>query len=620
MTIELSPEYISKEVRERELLIKTALGIEKADLVLKNGNLINVCSGEIEHRIDIAIKGKRIALVGDADHTIGPETEVVDVRGRYICPGFIDAHMHFESSMLTVLEFAKASVPTGTTTVIADPHEIVNVVGPDGLYAMIEEYRASDVPQRVYFAPPSLTPDCPGLETPGYELTIEDIKEMLKRPEVIGLGEEQGFTNVDFVMKYAPHLLPRILEASVIALAMGKMVQGNAPLLFGPQLAAHIISGTSDCHETTDSAEAIEKIRRGVRILMREGSTQKNLKACLTGVREAGLHTLFCLHATDDMCPPDLLDPNIGHINNSIRRAMEEGFDVIEAVQMATINPAVYFGLDKDIGCVAPGRYADIVVVKNIDIDGWKTTDMERVYFCGKLVAMSGKLVVDVPRVYTYPDKVKKTMYVEPKFKAEDFVYKVPKEGVDRVKVRVIGLIEFENLSESLVEEMPVIDGELKADVERDILKICVVGRHKANAGQIGKGFVKGFNLKAGAVAESVSHDTHNIIVMGTNEADMAKAVNRVIEMQGGVAVVKDGQVLADMALPIAGLISEYDVVECNERVNKIVNIISELGCPIHMPLMHLSFLSLATSPWLKITDKGYIEPHKYRVVQLLVE
>jgi adenine deaminase len=611
--------YYVSEVAKRELLVKTALGFEKSDIVLKNGNLINVCSEEIEHRIDVAIKGDRIALVGNASGTMGPETQVFDLTGKYIAPGFVDAHMHFESSMLTVVEFAKASLPTGTTTLIADPHEIANAVGYDGVFAMIDEYVNSKVPQRVWFAPPSLVPDCPGLETPGSEVSIDDIKTALDKNEVIGLGEEQGFTNVDFVMKYAPNLLPRLIEASVYALDKGKNIQGNAPLQFGPQLAAHLITGPMDCHETTDAAEAIEKIRRGMKILMREGSTQKNLAACLRGVREGRLGTRFCVHATDDMCPPDLLDPNVGHVNNSIRRAMEEGFDVIKSVQMGTINPAEHFHLDRDLGSITPGKLADIAVVGDVSVKGWKTTDVLKVFVGGRLVAERGKLIIDIPRVYTYPDRVRKSMDIKPKLQDSDFMVYAP-PGKNKVKTRVIGLIEFENLSESLSMDIHVTNSRLEANTKDDLLKICVVGRYKANAGKVSKGFVTGFKMKRGAVAESVSHDCHNIMVLGTNDNDMAVAANSVIEMQGGVAVANNGKVLGKMALPIAGLISEYDISECNRRVNELVELIAGLGCPIHMPLMHLAFLSLSTSPWLKITDKGYVEAQNYRVVPLFID
>ncbi|MHA1247756.1 MAG: adenine deaminase [Candidatus Thorarchaeota archaeon] len=607
------------DVKYRESLVKAALGIEKADLVLRHGNVINVCSGEIEHHVDVAVKGKHIILVGDARDTIGPDTKVVDCIGKYIVPGLFDAHMHFESSMLTITEFAKASVPTGTLTLFADPHEIVNAVGKIGTIAMIEELRSAQIPQRVFLLPPSLTPDCPGLETPGVEVSREDVRELLEYPEVGGVGEVQGFTNVDLVMKHAPHILPLVIDSAVAAMAKGKIIQGNAPFLFGPQLAAHLIAGSSDCHETSDEGEVIEKVRRGMYVLMREGSTQHNLRACLRGIKEAGLGTRFLVHCTDDMCPPDLLDPNVGHINNSIRVTLEEGYDVVEAVQMATINPAIHYHLDRELGSITPGKIADIVVVSDITVDGWRTTDIDQVYFEGRLVASKGKVLVDIKSDYVYPDAVKKSVYIEPTLTAETFDYPAPK-GKDSVLTRVVGLIEFENLSEEREIEMSVRDGKVHVDLDRDILKMAVVGRYKASAGEIGKGFVQGFGMKSGAVAETVSHDTHNIMVMGASEADMALACNEVIKMQGGVAVVDQGKVLGTMALPIAGLISEYDVQTCNDKVDELVAHIERLGSPIHMPLMHLAFLSLATSPYLKLTTKGYVEAHNYRVVPMFVD
>jgi adenine deaminase len=373
-----------------------------------------------------------------------------------------------------------------------------------------------------------------------------------------------------------------------------------------------------DCHETTDAAEAIEKIRKGMRILMREGSTQKNLAACLRGIRERKLGTRFCVHATDDMCPPDLLDPNIGHINNSVRRAMEEGFDVVQAVQMGTINSAQHFHIDRNLGSITPGKLADLVVVGDVSVTGWKTTDMLKVFVGGRVVAELGKLLVEIPRVYKYPDIVRRSMHVEPKLTGRDFAIRAPSPSPS-IGTRVIGLIEFENLSESLIRKMPATDGEVKSNIDEDIVKICVVGRYKTNAGKISKGFVTGFGIKEGAVAESVEHDCHNIMCLGTNDDDLATAVNSVIEMQGGVAVARQGKVLGKLALPIGGLISEYDVSECNKRVKELVDLMADLGCPIHMPLMHLAFLSLSTSPSLKITDRGYVEPQNYRIVPLFV-
>jgi adenine deaminase len=602
-----------KEISYRETLVKAALGIEKADLVLKNGNVINVCSGEIEHHIDVAVKKDRIVLVGDARDTIGSKTEIVDCMGKYIVPGLIDGHMHFESAMLTIVEFAKASIPTGTLTLFADPHEIVNAVGKAGTIAMIEELRSTEIPQRVFLLPPSLTPDCPGLETPGVEVSREDIRELLEYDEVGGVGEVQGFTNVDLVMKHAPHILPLVIDSAVAAMEKGKIVQGNAPFLFGAQLAAHLIAGSSDCHETSDEGEAIEKIRRGMYILMREGSTQHNLRACLRGVKEAGLETSFCVHCTDDMCPPDLLNPN------SIRVTMEEGFDVVKAIQMGTINPAVHYHLDRELGSITPGKMADICVVSNIGLNGWKTTDMNRVYFKGKQVAAKGKMLVDIKTSYTYPDSVKKSVYITPKLTAKNFEFAAPKSMGD-ILTRVIGLIEYENLSESREINIPVTDGKVHVNLDNDLLKMAVVGRYKLSENEMGRGFVQGFGMQSGAVAETVSHDTHNLIVMGTSDADMALACNEVIKMQGGVAVVNKGKVLGTMALPIAGLISEYDVETCNAKVDELSAHIEHLGSPIHMPLMHLAFLSLATSPFLKLTSKGYVEAHNYRVVPMFVE
>ncbi len=599
---------------QRELLKERFEAIEKllsperyADKVLKNGRVVNVLTGEI-YTADIAIGGKFILMVGDCSALIGPNTEVIDLDGRYVAPGFIDAHMHFESAMLTITEFTRISLPTGTTCLICDPHEIGNVLGPIGIKAMAEE--AALMPHKVFLRIPALTPDSPGLETPGYNITFRDVPEMLTYPRVLGIGEIQGVSAIKFVFTHNTDVIKDTLASTIYARGIGKGVDGNAPELSGVELAAHIIAGGTDisCHETTTKTEAIEKLRHGVYLLMREGSTQRNMGECIKALTEEGIDSRRMILATDDMLAEDIV--RNGHMNDVIRRTIREGVDPVKAIQMATINPATWLGLT-DIGALAPGKLADIVVIAGKLED----LEVEAVYVEGKLVAKHGRLLIDMPR-YSYPDVVKKTIrrnHVKP----EDLLLAATGK---RAIVRCIGLIPDQNLTHAIEVEMKVEGGYVVPSLQDDLLPIAVVGRYGQS--DIGRSFVKGFGLKQGAIAESVSHDAHNIIVMGTNYYDMAVAVNRVIDMQGGVVVAKGGQVLGELPLEIGGLMTDaLSAGELIERTGSLHRLAAEeLECKVHAPFMHLAFLSLTTSPKWKLTDKGVVDVNNYTVIPAVKE
>ena len=573
-----------------------------AEKVLKGGNVVNVITREI-YQADVAIEGSHILMVGDCSELIGDKTQVIDVTGKYITPGFIDAHMHFESAMLTMTEFSRLSIPTGTTCLISDPHEIGNVLGLVGIKAMAEE--AAKMPQHVFCRVPALTPDSPGLETAGYDITSKEIPEMLEYPSVSGIGETQGISAMRFVYDHNYDVVRDTISSSVYARGIGKGVDGNAPELFGRELAAHIICAGTDisCHETTTKEECVEKLRYGVHVLMREGSTQRNMPECIRALTEEKLDSRRLLLATDDMLAEDIA--KTGHMNDIIRRTIRQGVDPVEAIQMATINSATWLGL-KDIGILAPGKQADIAV-----IDG-RLEDMEvcMVFLGGKKVAENGKLLIDLP-AYTYPESVKHSVHRAP-ISPEDLMF--PAQG-SKATVRCIGLILDQNLTDAIELEMPVANGYVQPVPAEDMQPIAVVGRHGQS--DIGRTFVKGFKMKYGAFAETVSHDTHNIIVTGTNYADMAMAVNRVIEMQGGVSVVKDGKVLGELRLPIAGLMTdEKSASELTDSMSQLHQIArDELECQAHAPFMHLAFLSLTTSPKWKITDKGVVDANNYCVI-----
>ena len=578
-----------------------------ADIVLYNGQVINVITREI-YTADVAIKGKYILMVGDCSKLIGPDTLVIDVSGKYISPGFIDSHMHFESSMLTITEFSRLSIPSGTTTLIADPHEIGNALGPIGMKAMADEI--DRVPNKVYLVVPAMTPDCPDLETAGYDTTSKDMEDLLGYRNIIGIGELQGFSNAKHVYRNTPEVITDLLASTMYAKSRGMIVDGNAPELFGNELAAHIIAtgGRCSCHETTTKAEAVEKLRQGVYLFMREGSTQKNMAECIKAVTEEGMDSRRCILASDDMVAADL--ETVGHMNEIIRRTIREGVNPVEAIQMATINPATYFKLE-DVGVLAPGKIADIAVIEDLE-----TMKVEGVFIDGKLVAQKGQLLIDLPS-YIYPEEVKNSVRRGPITERDLEI----KANGSTARVRCIQLISDQNLTGKLEETVRVVSGVAQPDVSTDTLLIACIERYGRN-GNIGKAFVKGFGMREGAFAESVSHDTHNIIVMGTNIRDMVLAVNRVIEMGGGIAIANRGRILSDMRLPVGGLITdELNGHEVSEKIAEMERIVREdLGCKVHGPFMHLSFLSLSTSPEWKITDKGLVDVNNFKILPPVIE
>lgn len=604
---ELGAEHL-KLVSERQHLIDVLMDPEQpAEKVLKGGKVVNVITREI-YDADIAIEGRYIALVGDCSSLIGPSTEVIDVSHKYLTPGFIDSHMHFESAMLTCTEFTRLSLPTGTTCLVSDPHEIGNVLGLVGIKAMCDE--AALMPHHVHSRVPALTPDSPGLETAGYPITSKDIPEMLEYPTVSGIGETQGVTAAQFVYEHNPAVFRDTVVSTVYARAIGKKVDGNAAELFGKDLAAHIIAGGTDisCHETTTKAEAVEKLRQGVYMLMREGSTQRNMPECIRAVTEEGLDSRRAILATDDMLAEDIA--KTGHMNDIVRRTIKQGVDPVEAIQMATVNAATWQGFD-DIGVLASGKLADIAVIEGELAD----MDVCAVYLGGELVARDGKLLIDLAP-YTYPDAVKHSVRRAP-LSANDLKIRTDKPGP--VTVRCIRLILDQNLSDAVEAQMEVADSYVVAQPENDLLPIAVVGRH--GQPDIGTSFVRGFKMKHGAIAETVSHDTHNIMVMGTDYDDMAVAVNRVIELQGGLVLAKQGAVIGELPLRVAGLIT--DELTAQELTDLMIHLHAlardELECAAHAPFMHLAFLSLSTSPKWKITDKGIIDAANYCVLPTLV-
>jgi adenine deaminase len=596
-----------KQAMQWRKLIDTLLDLNQyADIVLKDGYLINVVTREI-YVADVAIQGEYILLVGDASDLIGPKTKVENVAGKFVSPGFIDSHMHFESAMLTVTEFSKLSIPTGTTTLIADPHEIGNVLGVVGMKAMIEE--AKTLPNKVLYTVPCLTPDAPGVETAGYDVNSKDMEVLLNDPFVQGIGEIQGFSNVRPVFEHTPEIITDQLASVVYAKSIGKTIEGNAPGLFGKELAAHIISGGThiSCHETTTKEEMIEKLRYGVSVFMREGSSQRNMAECIRAITEEGLDSRRAILVSDDMVPEDLL--RYGHMNDIVRRTIAQGVDPVEAIQMVTINAATHFGFG-DRGLLAPGKAADIAVIGDLN-----QMTIDQVYINGKKAAEKGELVIDIPS-YTYPDYVKQSVKCKPV--KVDALYIQATGG--QARVRAVEVIPDQNLTGAKEFTLSVKNGVVQPDLAQDVLPMMVVERHRGS-GRIGKTFMHGFKLKFGAIAESVAHDTHNIIVCGTNYEDMVIAVNRVIAMNGGIAMIRDGKLVGDLPLRIGGLMTdELTGKQMSEKIADLHRLAQEeLGCGIHVPFMHLSFVSLVTSPKWKITDMGLVEVDQFQVIPTII-
>ncbi|MFD1706758.1 adenine deaminase [Siminovitchia sediminis] len=603
----MQAENIKKAVQYRKLIDVLLDSHQHADLVLKDGYVINTVTREI-YEADVAIKGEYILMVGDASELIGSKTKVENVRGKFISPGFIDSHMHFESSMLTCTEFSRLSIPTGTTTIVADPHEIGNVLGVHGMQEMIKE--AKTLPNQIYFTVPAAVPDAPGLETAGFNVNSTHMEKLLNDPYVQGIGEIQSFSNIGPVYENAPELIDDLVAAVSYAESIGKTVEGNAPALFGKELAAHIISGGGhvSCHETTTKEEMMEKLRYGVSVFMREGSSQRNMAECIRAITEEGMDSRRAILVSDDMVPEDLLKD--GHMNDIIRRTIGQGVDPVEAIQMATINPATHFGF-KDVGILAPGKRANIAVISNLN-----EMTIDQVYLNGILAAEKGQLTLDLGS-YTYPESVKKSVKRGP-VKVEDL--HITANG-SRARVRSIVAIPFQNLTGAQEFDLNVSGGVVQPCLQQDVLPLIVVERH-GRTGNIGKAFLNGFKLQSGAIAESVAHDTHNIIVTGTNYEDMVTAVNRVISMDGGIAMIKDGKVVGDLPLRVGGLITdELSGQEVSEKIAELSRLAeTELGCGIPVPFMHLSFWSLVTSPEWKITDMGLIDVDRFEVLSPVIE
>lgn len=583
---------------ERVRLVDVALGRKKADVVLRGGSLINVLTGEIIESCDIAICGRRIASVGVTDVKIDRDSLIIDARGLYVIPGLIDGHIHIESSMLRPIEFCRVVLPFGTTSVVVDPHEIANVLGLRGVRYILDE--SEELPLNFFVQIPSCVPAAPGMETSGAEFDEKDIAVALQWSRVVGLAEVMNYPGV---LSGDSKLLAEIRTT----LEAGKIVEGHAPGLDLSKINAYISLGIKGDHESVSGEEAVTKLRLGMYLEIREGSSMKNLRTIVASLLGLDIDLRHCILVTDDKHADDLLDE--GHMNHLLHRVIEEGVDPVRAVQMATINVAEHFHLEDTIGSVSPGRLADLVLVKNLE-----TPNPSYVFSNGVLVARDGRLTCRLSP-FQCPEVVRKSIHLRGTISQSDLKIPAVADSI-RMDVLVIGVRDGQAYTDRLVENMPVENGLIASDVNRDLLKVAVIERHKAT-GNIGLGFVKGFGIQTGAISSSVGHDSHNITVVGTNDVDMSVAVSSIAKMDGGIVVVQDQKIVAFLALPIAGLMSDKDAWWVSERLKKTCEAAKSLGVTLSSPFMTMSFLPLAVIPHLRITDKGLVDVDQFKIVPL---
>jgi len=558
--------------------------------LLIHGNLVNVYSGCISDSY-IGVKNDKIVYVGKKRLRAA---ENLDVGSKFILPAYIDGHVHIESSLVTPSQFALAVLPRGTCCVVADPHEIANVRGVEGIKFMIED--SLRTPLKIYFMIPSCVPST-NLETSGAKIGLKEIEELKKVKQILGLGEVMNFPGV---IKGEENIIAKIKACE------GMVIDGHAPGLRGEELCAYIAAGINSDHESVTADEAEEKLSLGMWVMIREGSTAKNLSelACIVS-KGCPERVMF---VTDDQHADDLL--TTGHLDHVLRRAVEEGIDAVDAVRMVTIKPAEYFGLH-NLGGISPGKSASIVIVN--DLEEFKA---EMVFIDGKIVAKEGKYLGSIGKSIVRR-AVKETVNIG-MLLPEDFKIFRREHEETQVETRVIEVIPDQIVTEEIRCKLPVENGEVLPDLERDIVKICVVERHHGT-GRIGKGFVKGFELKKGALASTVAHDSHNIVAIGVSDDEISRAVNRLKEINGGLVAISGSEIKCELPLPIAGLMSDRKIDFVAEKMKDLNESASDLGCNLRSPFMALSFLALPVIPKLKITDYGLVDVERMKLVDLFI-
>ncbi len=585
-------------------LVAVAAGRAPADLVIRGGKLVNVQSREVLDGWQVAICHGRFAYVGpDASHCVGDETEVIEAEGRYLIPGLCDGHMHIESGMLTPAEFAAAVIPHGTTTMFTDPHEIANVLGLRGVRLMHNE--ALMQPVNIFTQMPSCAPSAPGLETTGFEITAEDVAEAMSWPGIIGLGEMMNFPGV---IAGDPKMLAEIAATQ----DAGKTVGGHyASPDRGIPFHAYAAGGPADDHEGTAEADAIARARQGMRSMLRLGSAWYDVESQITAVTEKGLDPRNFILCTDDCHSGTLV--NDGHMDRVVRHAVECGCDPLVALQMATLNTATHFGLERELGSIAPGRRADLILTSDLE-----SLPIETVIARGKTVAEAGVLKVECPHL-DWPSDVRDTVHLGKTLEAEHFEIAAP-DGANRVKARVIGVVENQAPTKALTADLPVIDSVVEPDEAQDVAQIALVERHRGTGG-VTQGFVSGFGYRGKmAMASTVAHDSHHMIVVGTDRENMALAANRLGDVGGGITVFQNGEEVALVELPIAGLMSEEHAETVALKAERMVEAMAECGCTLNNAYMQHSLLALVVIPELRISDLGLVDVTRFEITDLFEE
>lgn len=595
----MNSELYARNTRE---LVDCAMGRTPATLVVRNGKWVSVQTGEIIPGTDIAVWKDKIAFIGEnASHTIGPDTLIVDANNRFVCPGLLDGHMHVESGMLTVTEFVRAVVVRGTTGIFIDPHEIANVFGMDGVKLMADE--ALQQPIHVYVQMPSCVPSAPGMETPGAVLGPEEVAEAMTWPNIIGLGEMMNFPGV-----YGGD--PKVHAEMAETRMAGKVIGGHyaSPDLGNP-FHGYVVGGPSDDHEGTTVEDAIQRARQGMKVMMRYGSAWHDVAAQVKAVTEHHLDPRNFLLCTDDSHSATLLQE--GHMDRVVRHAISEGLDPVTALQMATINTAEYFGVSLEMGQLAPGRSADIVIVD--DLDDFRAN---LVISKGKIIAEAGKMVIDLP-LYAYPEWAFQSTKLKQPMRASDFALRAASDN-GRVTANVIGVIENQAPNRHLKLEISPVNGLVQADLSRDIAKIALVERHQAS-GRVQTGLITGFGFNQPcAIATTVAHDCHNMIVVGSDEDMMAQAANELATCGGGQIVILNGKVIGKVELPIAGLMSNQRVEVVAAQAATVLNGFKSCGCHLNNPNMQLSLMALVVIPELRMSDLGLVDVTKFKFIPVI--
>jgi adenine deaminase len=591
-------------LKDSRKLVDVAMGRKPADIIIRDGRWVCVQSGEIIRHIDLAIAGHRIAYVGeDARHCRGPETLVIEAADRHLVPGLIDGHMHVESGMLTVTEFVRAVIPHGTTGMFVDPHEIANVLGLRGVRLMVDE--AAQQPIHVFLQVPSCVPSAPGLETPGAVIGPREVEEALTWPGIIGLGEMMNFPGVCAGNDKVHAEMAATRQAD-------KVIGGHyASLDLGLPFHGYVAGGPQDDHEGTRAVDATARVRQGMRVMLRYGSAWLDVAAQLPAVTREGLDTRHFILCTDDSHSQTLVDE--GHMDRVIRHAVSEGLPPVAALQMATINTAEHFGVSRDMGQIAPGRYADLLLVE--DLHSFKA---DMVIARGRKAAENGRLLLDMP-LTGYPEWALNTVHLRRQASAADFLLDARGFG-PAATAHVIGVIENQAPTRHLLLDVAVADAQVRADPKRDIAKLALLDRHHAS-GRTQVGLVQGFGFTGTcAVATTVAHDCHQMLVAGTDDSCMAQAANELAACGGGQVVVKDGKVIGTVPLPIAGLMSDQQAPVVARAAASVLAGFRDCGCRLNNPNMQLSLLGLVVIPELRLSDMGLIDVKRFTVIKVLQE